>query len=171
MDHSSIKNRFYKGFRMLTLGWSDGFTFMPLDFALLSSLKGQITGISAKIDKRCSGYKRRLEGLQSAPDVIPAMLERALLSGITAEYVLMDTWYTQQPLIKSIVDLGLEVIGMVKATNQRYIVNNRRVSLKELYSLAIPVQGKKGILRSAQDHHGKRRFCKSYICSKPKQKK
>ncbi|MCM3714001.1 transposase, partial [Alkalihalobacillus oceani] len=37
MDHSSLKNRFYKGFRMLTLGWSDGCTFMPLDFTLLSS--------------------------------------------------------------------------------------------------------------------------------------
>jgi hypothetical protein len=32
MDHSSLKKRYYKGFRMLTLGWSDSFTFMPLDF-------------------------------------------------------------------------------------------------------------------------------------------
>jgi hypothetical protein len=36
---------------------------------------------------------------------------------------------------------------MVKATNQR-LVKNRRLSLKELYTMATPVQGKKGILRS-----------------------
>src|SRR5699024_5269302 len=36
-DHASQKMRFYKGFRMLTLGWSDGATFLPVDFSLLSS--------------------------------------------------------------------------------------------------------------------------------------
>lgn len=30
MDHSSLTKRFYKGFRLLTMGWSDGATFMPL---------------------------------------------------------------------------------------------------------------------------------------------
>lgn len=34
-DHASQKMRFYKGFRMLTLGWSDGATFLPVDFSLL----------------------------------------------------------------------------------------------------------------------------------------
>lgn len=150
MDHSSLTKRFYKGFRMLTLGWSDGFTFMPLDFTLLSSKKAQINGISENIDKRSSGYKRRVEALESAPTVIPGMLERALQAGVSADYVLLDTWFTQQPLIQSIVELGLDVIGMVKATNQRYLVNNQKLSLKELYKVAAPVSGKKGIMRSIQ---------------------
>jgi len=147
-DHSSLTKRFYKGFRMLTLGWSDGYTFMPLDFSLLSSTKSQINGISTDIDKRCLGYKRRLEALQSAPEIVPAMIKRALDAGVTANHVLMDSWFTHEPLIQSIVELGLDVIGMVKPTNQRYIMNHQRVSLKELYRLAIPVHGKKGILRS-----------------------
>jgi DDE superfamily endonuclease len=117
MDHSSLSKRFYKGFRMLTLGWSDGATFMPLDFSLLSSKKAQINGISEGIDKRSSGYKRRIEALESAPSIIPSMIERALNAGVSADYVLMDTWFTQQPLIQSIVEIGLDVIGMVKATN------------------------------------------------------
>ncbi|MDF2479591.1 MAG: transposase family protein, partial [Sphingobacterium sp.] len=95
-DHASQKMRYYKGFRMLTLGWSDGATFMPIDFSLLSSKKAQINGINKQIDKRSSGYKRRLEALQTAPEQIPAMIERALKSGIDASYVLMDTWFTQQ---------------------------------------------------------------------------
>ncbi|MBY6085952.1 transposase [Priestia flexa] len=149
-DHASQKMRFYKGFRMLTLGWSDGTTFMPVDFSLLSSKNSVINGVSQNIDKRSSGYKRRLEALQTAPEQIPAMIQRAMNSGIEATYVLMDTWFTHQPLIKEITDQGLDVIGMVKNLKQRYLMKGKKVSLKELYSLASPVQGKKGILRSIQ---------------------
>lgn len=145
-DHA--KNCYCKGFRMLTLGWSDGKTFVPLDFALLSSSKSQINGISANIDKRSSGYKRRLEALKSAPELIPEMIYRALNQGVQASYVLMDSWFTFAPLIQKITSLGLDVIGMVKNSNQRYLVGKRSLSLKELYSVATPVSGKKGILRS-----------------------
>lgn len=65
-DHA--KRCHYQGFRMLTLGWSDGHTFLPVDFSLLSSTKSQINGISEKIDKRTSGYKRRTEALRRAPN-------------------------------------------------------------------------------------------------------
>jgi len=148
-DHASQKMRFYKGFRMLTLGWSDGATFMPVDFSLLSSKTSQINGMSDKIDKRSSGYKRRVEALQSAPELIPNMVKRAMDTGIDASYVLMDTWFTYQPLIKSIKEQGLDVIGMVKQLKQRYLVGNKRVSLKELYYLAKPASSeKKGLLRS-----------------------
>jgi len=149
-DHASQKMRFYKGFRMLTLGWSDGCTFMPVDFSLLSSKKSQINGISTDIDKRTSGYKRRVNALQTAPEQIPAMIQRALSSGIDASYVLMDSWFTMPPLIKGIVDQGIDVIGMVKATKQRYSAVGQLVDLKKLYRLAQPVQDKKSILRSIQ---------------------
>lgn len=76
------------------------------------------------------------------------MIQRALNTGIDASYLLMDTWFTHQPLIKNIKEQGLDVIGMVKNLKQRYLVGDKRVSLKELYRLAAPIQGKKGILRS-----------------------
>lgn len=63
--------------------------------------------------------KRRIKALESTPSIIPSMIERALEAGVSATYVLMDTWFTQQPLIQSIVDIGLDVIGMVKDINQR----------------------------------------------------
>lgn len=70
--------------------------------------------------------------------------------GISADYVLMDNLIYPTPLIQSIVEIGLDVIGMVKNTNQRYLVDNQRLSLKELYSFAKPLQGKHGILRSSR---------------------
>ena len=51
---------FNKGYRMLTLGWSDGYTFMPIDFSLVSSMKYQINEISEYIDKRTYGYRREM---------------------------------------------------------------------------------------------------------------
>ena len=134
---------------MLTMGWSDGHTFLPLDFALLSSRNAQINGMNEKIDKRTSGYKRRQEALQSAPQVIASMLDRALEAGATASYVLMDSWFTHAPLISEVVRRGLDVIGMVKNDNKRFLVQGRKLSLKELYAVAPRVDSKKRhILRS-----------------------
>lgn len=146
-DHA--RGCYYKGFRMLTLGWSDGHTFIPVDFSLLSSSKSKINDISTEIDKRTCGYQRRLEALKSAPEIIPTMIDRALAAGISASYVLMDSWFTYAPLVQKIVERGLDVIGMVKPVNQRYLVGDRWLNLKELYCVAYSVQGaKKAILRS-----------------------
>lgn len=60
----------------------------------------------------------------------------------------MDSWFTQQPLIKDLTSLGIDVIGMVKKTNQRYLVDGHLVSLKELYTLAAPKGDSSAILRS-----------------------
>jgi hypothetical protein len=148
-DHA--KNRYYKGFRMLTLGWSDGHTFLPVDFSLLSSSKTKINGITEQLDKRSIGYKRRLEALKPAPEVVSSMIDSALLQGMTASHVLMDSWFTQQALTQILVQKGLDVIGMLKSSKQTYLFHDRRLSLKELYFVATPVQGKnRNIIRSVQ---------------------
>jgi hypothetical protein len=62
----------------------------------------------------------------------------------------MDSWFTHEPLIRAIKQKrGLDVIGMVKADNKRYLVGENRLSLNELYFAATRVQGKnKNIIRS-----------------------
>jgi hypothetical protein len=146
-DHAT--GAYYKGFRMLTMGWSDGHSFIPMDFALLSSVKSQINGIAEGMDKRTIGYKRRQESLLPAPQVIASMIDRTIESGVSAPYALMDSWFTHAPLIKEITTRGLDVIGMVKNDNKRYLVNGNRLNLKELYEAAPRVEGKKSdILRS-----------------------
>ncbi len=53
-DHSSGK--FIKGFRMLTVCWSDEASCLPLDFALLSSSNAdnRFCENQKRMDKRCS---------------------------------------------------------------------------------------------------------------------
>jgi hypothetical protein len=147
-DHTPTKHRYYRGFRMLTLGWSDGYSFLPIDFALLGSPNSLINGINETIDKRTSGYKRRLEALQSAPTLVTAMVKRALGAGISASHVLMDTWFTHEPLILSLKEEGIDVIGMITDRKQRYQVNGKHFTLKQLFTIAHPTEDQKEILRS-----------------------
>ena len=57
-DHA--KHKYCFGFRMLTLGWSDGSTFLPVNSILLSTenKKNRINE-AAEVDKRTVGYRRR----------------------------------------------------------------------------------------------------------------
>ena len=147
--HDHANQCFYKGFRMLTLGWSDGHTFLPVDFALLSSSKSKLQEASEKIDKRTCGWIRRKEALHPMPRVVDSLVKQSLAAGMQADYLLLDSWFTYAPLLSSITALGLPVIGMVKATSQRYQTEKRSVDLKELYCLAQPVNGaSSNILRS-----------------------
>ncbi|WP_400244534.1 transposase [Niallia sp. JL1B1071] len=150
--HDHVTHKFVKGFSMLTLGWSDGFSFVPVDFALLSSTKkeNRYCEIDSTIDKRTSGYKRRLEAIQPKPEMAATLIQNCLDKGIVADYVLMDTWFTHAPLIESITEKGLFVIGMVKQMKQRYLYNDKLLKLDELFKVVKPNLQKKGVLGSIQ---------------------
>ena len=131
-DH--VEHKYQKGFTLLTLGWSDGYSFVPVGFNLLSSAKksNRYQEISDKIDRRTNGYKARKESLLAKPDAALLLIRRALNAGIKADYVLMDTWFTTEPMIKSILTEGLDVIGMVKQLTQQYNYKGISCTLPEL---------------------------------------
>ena len=68
----------------------------------------------------------------SKPEASIKLISEALDAGIVADYVLMDTWFTTEPMIQSILELGLDVIGMVKQLKQRYYFNGKAYTLPEL---------------------------------------
>lgn len=75
--HDHTTGQFIRGFRMLTLGWSDGNTFIPLAFSLLSSAKkkNRFQEINSDIDKRTVGYKRRKEALKKSTEAMFDLLD------------------------------------------------------------------------------------------------
>jgi aryl carrier-like protein len=77
------------------------------------------------------------------------MLQRALKVGFSADYVLIDSWFTQAPLLQKLMDQGLHVIRMVKELKQRYIFEGQHLSLSELYA-KIPKNRKAEILGSVR---------------------
>lgn len=150
-DHASGK--FHKGFKMLTLGWSDGRTFVPIDFSLQSSKKTE-NGISQKIDKRTTGYRRRKESLEKSTDLLPSMVRRALDAGIEADFLLMDSWFTMPTLIKQILAEGIGVIGMVKKSKTRYLIDGHLLDLRQLYQRAHR-EREDSLLKKSRIHFGK----------------
>jgi hypothetical protein len=131
-DHTTGK--MVKGFSMLTLGWSDGFSFIPLDFSMLSSAtdSNRLVDVDSKVDKRTHGYKRRVEAVKSKPKCVSDMIDRVLNLGLTADYVLMDSWFTNEPMLNAMKLKGLNVIGMLKDMKQKYSFNGNLYTLKEL---------------------------------------
>lgn len=119
-DH--VEHKFQKGFTLLTLGWSDGYSFVPTGFNLLSSASesNRYNAVSDSIDHRTNGYKVRKASMMHKTDVAVQLIRNVLTAGIKADYVLMDTWFTTEPMLKEILDTGIHAIGMVKQLQQRY---------------------------------------------------
>ncbi|MGC6173925.1 IS4 family transposase [Lacrimispora sp. 38-1] len=131
-DH--VEHKCQKGFTLLTLGWSDGYSFIPTGFNLLSSAtkSNRYNEVSDKIDHRTNGYKVRKESMIPKTDAAILLIKNALNAGIKADYVLMDTWFTTEPMIKEILETGIHAIGMVKQLKQRYTYNGKQYKLPEL---------------------------------------
>ena len=147
-DHST--GRYLKGFRLLTICWSDGISCLPLDFALLSSAKqkNRFHESSKSMDKRCCAFKRRTEATTKTTILLVPMLKRILKAGIHARYVLMDSWFTM-PANVCAIRKHLHVIGMVKKTPKVcYEHNGKKRNLVEIYQNLTKRRGRAKILAS-----------------------
>lgn len=143
-DHAAHK--FYNGYHLLTLGWSDGATFVPVDFSLCSTVKKLINGIDEKLDKRTLAYKRRSECLEKKTDLTVTMIKRALDNGISASYVLINSWFSSSKMFKNIKSLGIDMIGMLKITAKQFFVyKNKQLDIKTLFNESLKHGRKTGI--------------------------
>lgn len=148
-DH--VDHRYKKGFRMLTLGWSDGNTFLPLAFTLLSSEKeeNRICPINPTADKRTNGYKIKAEAIKKSPDAMIDLLKQAAAYAIPGTYVLFDSWFTYPKTLIRILELKLHTIAMVKAMPKVfYTYEGKKLNLKSLYSMLKKKRGKSKIKAS-----------------------
>lgn len=133
-DHS--KHRYKFGFRMLTLGWSDGSTFLPVNSILLSSenKKNRVNEAIA-VDKRTVGYKRRMLSKEKGTHAMLELLKSAKNADIPAKYVLFDSWFSSPSTLHSVKGIGYDVIGMVKKTPKMFFrYNGEDMSLISIYN-------------------------------------
>lgn len=131
-DH--VINKTVRGFYLLTLGWTDGFSFVPVAFNMLASAKEdkRIVDANSGIDMRTNGAKVRKDAVMKKPEAAIALIRSALAAGISASCVLMDTWFTNEPFIHDVLSEGLDVIGMLKDNKQQYHYKGQLMGLKEL---------------------------------------
>lgn len=134
-DHVSMK--FIKGFRMLTLGWSDGNSFIPVTHRLMSSSNDKnMLGVEKVFDKRSIAHKRREQARMKATDVMIDMLKMALKTGHRAKYVLFDSWFSNpKEIIRIKNECGLDTIAMIKKSSKiNYIFDGKKLNIKQIFN-------------------------------------
>jgi hypothetical protein len=133
-DHNT--GRYVRGFRMLTLGWSDGNSFVPMALSMLSSVneKSRLAPMRDGIDKRTNGYKRRQESMRKSTDVLVDMVALAIKAATGAHHLLLDSWFAFPATIRRIKALGMHTICMLKDTGKvTYELQGWPLTLKDLY--------------------------------------
>lgn len=132
-DHA--KKTYKYGFRLLTLGWSDGNTFLPVNGCLLSSENKKSRLNEAKdMDKRTIGFARRKLSQTKATSVMLDMIDLAKKALIPATHVLFDTWFCSPSSLIAIKKKKLDVVAMVKKTpKMHYLYNGKMQPITEIY--------------------------------------
>ena len=147
-DHTTGK--FLKGFRLLSLCWSDGSSLAPLDFALLSSpkAKNRLQEADDRLDQRTCGAKRRQEAITKSTELIAPMLKRAKAAGVQAKYLLMDSWFGMPAIIAKASE-HLPVICMIKRTKKvHYSFENEQLDVMSIYHRIRKRPGRAKVLAS-----------------------
>ena len=148
-DH--VDNRYVRGFRMLTLGWSDGNTFLPLAFSLLSSEKesNRLQGMNDSLDKRTNGYRMRKEAIRKSTDVLLDLLKQAKAYMVPASYLLFDSWFAFPGVIRKVLEQKLHTICMLKSLpTVKYEYQGQKLTLNKLYAAVRKKRGRAKILAS-----------------------
>jgi hypothetical protein len=153
-DHAEKgKNKFKRGFSLLTLGWTDGATFIPLAFRHMSSAdaKSRYNEIDPRIDKRSNGYKARLQAISTKLLVLLEMLKQAKKMKVPAKHVLFDSWFSWPSTMLEILKTGYHSVGMLKNMKTvKYMVNGVKKTLKEIYGSHRKRPGKSKYLLSVE---------------------
>lgn len=136
-DHAL--KRYYKGFRMLTLAWTDGVSVLPVSFCNMSTcddtkvLRGS-KGLTAK-EKETFGFKIRKLAKQKMNDTLLDLLDVAAAANLQARYLLCDKWFANPVTIFAIRDKGYEVICMLKNSSTYYLYKGERRKLSQIFRM------------------------------------
>ena len=154
-DHTS--GRHMMGQQVLTLGLSCDEGFVPLDSELFISQTKAIELYEPFEDGRSIVAKRYRTAQQcTKPEMVTAMVKRALNAGIMAEYLLADAWFGTKAMIRLTQETALVPVLRMKKNKMKYrlseVVRDNTVSqeldVQALYKHAVrkawqPVRGQK----------------------------
>ena len=133
------------GYKMLLLALWEGKSLITIDFSLhrekgkngrygLTSkeLKNQF---SKDRDKKSPAFKRVMELDKKKTENAVAMLRRAVKNGFSASYVLMDSWFVNDYMIKGIRSIkngAMHVLGLCKIDIRKYSFDKKELNAHQL---------------------------------------
>ena len=171
-DHASM--RYTKGYRLMTLGWTDGNTFLPINSSLLASSKtSNLIGPQQHHDGRSLAGQRRKLAQMKGTSVMVDLLKTALNAGYKADYVLYDSWFSNPAQLVAVKNLGLNSIAMIKKSSRiRYEYEGQMLSIKKIYGICKKRRGRSRYLLSVNVMIGKeQKIPAKIVCVRNKQNK
>lgn len=171
-DHTTM--RYKQGFRLMTVGWTDGNTFLPVNSCLLaSSDEKNLIGPKEHYDGRSLAAKRRNLAQTKGTEVMLQLLKQAKNAGHHADYVLFDTWFSNPSQLLAVKKLGLDSIAMIKKSARIYYeYNGERLSIKKIFGICKKRRGRSKYLLSVDVMVGKeKKIPARIVCVRNKKKK
>jgi hypothetical protein len=154
-DHVSMKYK--KGYRLMTVGWTDGNTFLPVNSCLLASSKERnLIGPVDHFDGRSLAARRRKLAQMKGTEAMIELLKSARSAGHRADYVLFDTWFSSPAQLIAVKKLGLDSIAMIKKSNRIYYeYKDEQCSIKKIFGICKKRPGRSRYLLSVNVMVGK----------------
>lgn len=171
-DHTSM--RYCKGYRLMTLSWTDGNTFLPINSSLLASSKASnLIGPVCNYDGRSLAAKRRKLAQMKGTDVMIELLKIAQSSGHQADYVLFDTWFSSPAQLLAVKDLGLNSIAMIRKSSRIfYEYEGKQLSINKIFGICKKRRGRSKYLLSVDVLIGKeQKIPAKIVCVRNKKNK
>ena len=171
-DHASM--RYTKGYRLMTLGWTDGNTFLPINSSLLASSKASnLIGPQECYDGRSLAARRRNLAQTKGTDVMLELIKTARKCGHTADYVLYDSWFSNPAQLVAVKELGLDSIAMIKKSSRiRYEFEGEQLSINKIFGISKKRRGRSKYLLSVEIMVGKdRKIPAIIVCVRNKKNK
>lgn len=162
-DHCA--HRYQLGMKVLTLGYTDGKTFLPMDFSIHNEPgKKGVRGLKTKElkaqfsktrDEESAGLERASEVSTDKITIALKMIKRCTKKWLKVDYVLADSWFICEKFIGGVkkINSKLNVIGLMKT--KRFVL----IDGKKFNANKIPELKRKNISHS-------RKFKCSYISLK-----
>jgi len=120
---SNKEHRSINALNIVSLNYADSHSTFQLDFCIKmnDSKRKSTSEFTTKLHHRSNAYQRKSEITKGKNILAIEMLERALDSGVEADYLLVDSWYAKPNFIHQSNKLGMPVIA--RLPNNKLIWN------------------------------------------------
>lgn len=133
---SNKEHRCINGINIISLNFADRHSTFQLDFAISmnKSRRKEVDTFTHTLHHRSNAYSRRVETDKGKNTLAMEMLKRALAQGITADYLLVDSWYAKPNFIKEAKDEGIDVVARIANNNRIWNFKEKYRTLNSMYS-------------------------------------
>jgi len=133
---SNKEHRCINGINIISLNFADSHSTFQLDFAISmnKSRRKEVDSFAQTLHHRSNAHSRRAEVNKGKNTLAMEMLKRALEQGISADYLLVDSWYAKPNFIKEARAEGVDVVARIANNNKIWNFKGKHKTLNSMYN-------------------------------------